>query len=47
MRLLLGGTQDGLMQVRRHLDAARGGLHLPPIPGEDAAPWTDAEIVIV
>jgi len=39
------GTQDGLMTVRRFLDAARGGLYMPPVAGEDAAPYEDSEII--
>lgn len=40
------GTQDGLMMVRRFLDAARGGLYMPP-NGADVqfAPLTDEDIV--
>lgn len=44
--LLTAGTLDGLLQVRRFLDAARGGLYMPP-NGLDAgfAPSTDGDIV--
>jgi hypothetical protein len=46
MRLLLNGTQDGIMQVRRFLDAMRGGQALPPTEADaDAPAITDAEIV--
>jgi len=30
LALLTCGTQDGLLSVRRFLDAARGGLYMPP-----------------
>ena len=47
MALVASGTQDGLMLVRRFLDAARGGLHMPPDAADDAAaPWADEDIVI-
>lgn len=40
------GTQDGLLTVRRFLDAARGGLYMPPNALDDALrPYTDADIV--
>jgi hypothetical protein len=44
--LITSGTQDGLMAVRRFLDAARGGLYMPP-NALDAAftPYEDGEIV--
>ena len=46
MALVVGGTQDGLMAVRRFLDAARGGLYMPPNAADDAfAPVTDGDIV--
>lgn len=46
MSQVVSGTQDGLMQVRRFLDAARGGLYMPPnAVDEDARGYTDAEIV--
>jgi hypothetical protein len=41
------GTQDGLMAVRRFLDAARGGLFMPPNQADGAPPITDDEIVFV
>jgi hypothetical protein len=46
MALVTAGTLDGLLQVRRFLDAARGGLYMPP-NGLDAgfAPSTDRDIV--
>lgn len=46
LALVTSGTLDGLLQVRRFLDAARGGLYMPP-NGLDAgfAPSRDADIV--
>jgi hypothetical protein len=45
--LVTGGTQDGLMAVRRFLDAARGGLYMPPNAADaDAAPYEDGEILL-
>lgn len=47
MALVTSGTQDGLLQVRRFLDAARGGLHMPPGAAElESAPLRDEDIVI-
>jgi hypothetical protein len=44
--LVLGGTQDGLMMVRRFLDAARGGLFMAPNAADTAAPaLADDDIV--
>ena len=44
--VMLAGTQDALLTVRRHLDAARGGLFAAP-NAVDAGfePYTDADIV--
>jgi len=45
LALLTCGTQDGLLSVRRFLDAARGGLYMPPNSLDDAArPLTDADV---
>ncbi len=46
LTLITSGTQDGLMAVRRFLDAARGGFYMPP-NALDAAftPYEDGEIV--
>lgn len=46
MALVTAGTLDGLLQVRRFLDAARGGLYMAP-NGLDAglAPSTDRDII--
>lgn len=44
--LVVSGTQDGLMTVRRFLDAARGGLYMPPNAADAAfVPYEDSEIV--
>jgi hypothetical protein len=47
MSLLTNGTQDGIMIVRRYLDAFRSGVFAAP-DGDDqnAAPYTDDDIVI-
>ena len=46
--LALCGTQDGLMLVRRFLDAARGGLFMAPNAADDRSPaLTDEDIVLV
>lgn len=44
--LIVSGTQDGLLSVRRFLDAARGGLYMEPNELDRAfAPYTDADVV--
>ena len=44
--LVTSGTQDGLLTVRRFLDAARGGLYMSPNEVDaDFRPYTDADIV--
>lgn len=44
--LVTCGTQDGLMTVRRFLDAARGGLYMEPNEADIGfRPYTDADIV--
>ena len=46
--LVTGGTQDGLMLVRRYLDAWRGGVFAAPV--DDAvedAPWGPDDVVVV
>lgn len=46
--LVLGGTQDGLMLVRRFLDAARGGLFMAPNAADEQTPaLSDEDIVFV
>ena len=45
--LVASGTQDGLLIVRRFLDAARVGLYMPPNElDRDFRPYTDADIVL-
>lgn len=45
LRFVASGTQDGLMTVRRYLDAARGGLHMEPNEVDaDVRPYDDADI---
>lgn len=44
--LIVSGSQDGLLTVRRFLDAARGGLYMPPnVIDEAFTPYSDEEIV--
>ena len=43
--LITGGIQDGLMAVRRFLDAARGGQWMAPNDADLAEPMTDTDIV--
>ncbi|MDR3439426.1 antitoxin Xre/MbcA/ParS toxin-binding domain-containing protein [Telmatospirillum sp.] len=49
LALLASGTQDGIMLVRRYLDAWRGGLFAAPVPGFDseAPAITDSDIVFL
>lgn len=45
LALVTSGTQDSLLQVRRFLDAARGGLYMAPNAiDRDAAPIDDSLI---
>jgi Protein of unknown function (DUF2384) len=44
--LLTAGSQDAILTVRRFLDAARGGLSMPPNRvDENFIPYEDADIV--
>jgi hypothetical protein len=44
--LVVSGTQDGLLSVRRFLDAARGGLYMEPNELDRRfQPYTDADLV--
>ncbi|MEK1850493.1 MAG: antitoxin Xre/MbcA/ParS toxin-binding domain-containing protein [Phyllobacterium sp.] len=44
--ILTNGTQDGLMTVRRFLDAARGGIYMQPNTLDEAfTPYDDEDIV--
>jgi hypothetical protein len=46
MTLVASGTQDGLLGVRRFLDAARGGAYMAPNEiDQDFQPYTDADVV--
>ncbi len=47
LTLAANGTQDGLLLLRRHLDAWRGGLFSAPLPALDdlATPIGDDDIV--
>jgi len=48
MTLITNGTQDGLMSVRRFLDAACGGFYMPPNEIDHAfRPYQDADIVFM
>jgi hypothetical protein len=46
--LVTSGTQDGLMSVRRFLDAARGGVYMEPVEALDRSfqPYRDEDLVI-
>lgn len=45
--LVTCGTQDGLLTVRRFLDAARGGIYMEPNTADTGfAPYTDADVVL-
>ena len=47
LALIASGTQDGLILVRRYLDAWRGGSFAAPVPGFDdvVAPLSDSDLV--
>lgn len=46
--LVTSGTQDGLMIVRRFLDAARGGVYMEPVDALDRnfQPYRDEDLII-
>jgi hypothetical protein len=47
LNMLTGGSQDGLLTVRRFLDAARGGLFMAPnAVDEGFSAYTDEDIVV-
>jgi len=48
LALVASGTQDGLMAVRRFLDAARGGLYMAPVEALDRrfAPYRDEDLIL-
>lgn len=45
LEIMLSGTQDGILTVRRHLDAWRGGLHGMPAPESGFAPVRPEDVV--
>ncbi|PWJ83857.1 uncharacterized protein DUF2384 [Pseudaminobacter salicylatoxidans] len=46
LALITGGSQDGLLTVRRFLDAARGGLYMEPNAIDTGfAPYDESDIV--
>ncbi len=48
LNLVTNGTQDGLMLVRRYLDAWRGGVFVAPnAADQNFMPYSDEDIVIV
>lgn len=49
LALMLSGSLDGVMLVRRYLDAWRGGLFSAPVPGfDDHAPaLTNSDVVFI
>ena len=49
MSLVTSGTQDGILLVRRYLDAWRGGQAAAPLPGAglEQTPLADDDIVFV
>lgn len=46
--LVTSGTQDGLLEVRRFLDAARGGIYMEPVEALDRGfkPYRDEDLVV-
>lgn len=48
LALIVSGTQDGLLTVRRFLDAARGGVYMAPneIDAGLQHSYTDADVVL-
>ncbi|QYU69320.1 MbcA/ParS/Xre antitoxin family protein [Leptolyngbya sp. 15MV] len=47
LALITDGTPDGVLRVRRFLDAAQGGLHMAPNGADSLSPWRDEDIVIL
>lgn len=48
LSLVTCGTQDGLLTVRRFLDAARGGTYMEPNAADDGfRPYSDHDVVFV
>jgi hypothetical protein len=47
LALVTSGSQDGLLTVRRFLDAARGGLYMAPNAADAAfEPYSEADLLI-
>ena len=47
LTFVVSGTQDGLAVVRRFLDAARGGLYMPPNELDRGfQPYTDGDLIL-
>lgn len=47
LALVTSGSQDGLLSVRRFLDASRGGLSMEPNAADSGfAPYRDGDVVI-
>jgi uncharacterized protein (DUF2384 family) len=48
IELITSGTQDGIMLVRRYLDAWRGGRFAAPAQADfEDQPWDPADVVVV
>lgn len=48
IELIASGTQDGLLMVRRFINAACGGLYMAPSSDErDRPPYDDSEIISI
>ncbi|HET9962960.1 MAG TPA: antitoxin Xre/MbcA/ParS toxin-binding domain-containing protein [Nitrospiraceae bacterium] len=46
--IVTGGTIDGLMTVRRHLDAARGGIYMAPNEADsEPGPYGEGDVVFI
>ena len=46
LALIISGTQDALLTVRRFLDGARGGLYMQPNEiDREFRPYTDADVI--
>ncbi|WP_246248933.1 antitoxin Xre/MbcA/ParS toxin-binding domain-containing protein [Chelativorans alearense] len=46
--IVTGGTIDGLMTVRRFLDAARGGIYMAPNEADfDPSPYGEDDVVVI
>ena len=47
LEVMLSGAQDGILTVRRYLDAWRGGLHGMPAPESGVAPVRAEDLIFV